>query len=151
MRYDPIVHDPCWSDLGIDDSPHPKNIAHGNPCGSNGSSRKDLPHEYIKTQVDLDRVKIFRKSFGRAYMMVKASSPEVFFFLIFIVFYWASHEWEPRGSHEVGHAVFSPPISADEAIDWRVYEIDSSKIGPTNFVGNVIDLGSKVNGNKLQS
>ena len=64
-------------------------------------------------------------------------------------------EWEPRGSREVGHAVFSPPISADEdtsyTIDWCVSEISSSKIDPTNFVGNVIDLGSKVDGKKLQS
>ena len=29
------------------------------------------------------------------------------------------NEWEPRGSREVGHAVFSPPISTDEDIHWR--------------------------------
>lgn len=58
------------------------------------------------------------------------------------------------GSRNVGHVVFSPPISTgngpnDYNMDWALYEVDSAKI--KNFSGNVIDLGQEVSVEKLSN
>ncbi|KAL4077479.1 hypothetical protein J3A83DRAFT_4185865 [Scleroderma citrinum] len=54
----------------------------------------------------------------------------------------------------LGHVVLSPPISfcvGEEGFreDWAVVEIDASKVNVTNFVGNVIDLGTAIPVDKL--
>jgi hypothetical protein len=56
--------------------------------------------------------------------------------------------WATESSRILGHVIFSPPIvpSADTehyTQDIAVIEIDTSKIDPSHFRGNVIDLGTK--------
>ena len=61
--------------------------------------------------------------------------------------------WKTQGSREVGKVFISPSIGADPAtgytIDWCLYQIDASKIDLTNFLGNVIDLGTKIPPEKM--
>ena len=57
--------------------------------------------------------------------------------------------WRKRENRVLGHIVLSPPISlnvGEEGFteDWAVIEIDTSKVDLTNFVGNVIDLGTTI-------
>ena len=61
-------------------------------------------------------------------------------------------QWKTPGSRNVGHVVFSPPISTGNGpneftMDWALYEVDPAKI--KNFSGNVIDLGQEVSVEKL--
>ncbi|KAF8337997.1 uncharacterized protein EI90DRAFT_3041264, partial [Cantharellus anzutake] len=58
-----------------------------------------------------------------------------------------SGEWKNRKNRVLGHVVLSPPIGlnvGEEGFmeDWAVIEIDDSKVDFSNFVGNVIDLGT---------
>ena len=61
--------------------------------------------------------------------------------------------WKTQDSREVGKAFISPSISADSAtgytIDWCLYQIDTLKIDFTKFLGNVIDLGTKIRPEKM--
>lgn len=61
-------------------------------------------------------------------------------------------QWKTPESRNVGHIVYSPPISTgtkpnDYTMDWAIYHVDPSKI--QNFSGNVIDLGHEVSDEKL--
>ena len=61
-------------------------------------------------------------------------------------------KWKTPQSRNVGHIVYSPPISTGEkpndfTMDWALYQVDPSKI--KNFSGNVIDLGHEVSDEKL--
>jgi len=60
-----------------------------------------------------------------------------------------SRDWEKRGDRVLGHVVPSPPIGLDVGEegwkeDWAVIEADDSKVDSTNFVGNVIALGTTI-------
>ena len=59
-----------------------------------------------------------------------------------------STHWATDQSRVLGHVIFSPPITVGDGTeqytqDVAVIEIDASKIDPSTFTGNVIDLGSK--------
>lgn len=61
----------------------------------------------------------------------------------------ATRDWKDRKNRIIGHVVLSPPIAfnvGDDGFteDWAVIEVDASKIDPSNFVGNVVDLGIDV-------
>lgn len=65
-----------------------------------------------------------------------------------------SRHWKKREDRVLGHVVLSPPISlavGEEGFteDWAVINIDDSKINSTNFVGNVIDLGTTISVEEL--
>lgn len=58
-----------------------------------------------------------------------------------------STHWDTPEGRLLGHVVFSPPLGVSVGSDcytedWAVIEIDSSKIDSSNFLGNVIDLGT---------
>ena len=56
-------------------------------------------------------------------------------------------DWKKQENRILGHIVISPPLDVGEegfAEDWAVIKIDDSKIDLTNFVGNVIDLGTTI-------
>jgi hypothetical protein len=60
-----------------------------------------------------------------------------------------SRDWKKRENRVLGYVVLSPPIGhgvGEEGFteDWAVIEIDGSKVDSTNFVGNVIDLGTTI-------
>ncbi|KAF5383246.1 hypothetical protein D9615_004810 [Tricholomella constricta] len=60
-----------------------------------------------------------------------------------------SKDWKERENRILDHVVLSPHISFDVREDgfmedWAVIEIDDSKVDFTNFVGNVIDLGTAI-------
>jgi hypothetical protein len=60
-----------------------------------------------------------------------------------------SSDWKKQENRVLGHVVLSPPIGlgvGEEGFteDWAVIEIDGSKVDSTNFVGNVIDLGTTI-------
>jgi hypothetical protein len=60
-----------------------------------------------------------------------------------------SRDWKKVENRILGHVVLSPPIGlgiGEEGFteDWAVIEIDDSKVDLTNFVGNVIDLGTTI-------
>ena len=59
-----------------------------------------------------------------------------------------SRDWKKQENRVLGHIVLSPPIglSVGEGFteDWAMIEIDGSKVDSTNFVGNVIDLGTTI-------
>ena len=58
-----------------------------------------------------------------------------------------SKNWKSQENRILGHVVLSPPIGIGEEEfmeDWAVIEIDGSKVDSTNFVGNVIDLGTTI-------
>ncbi|KAL4071575.1 hypothetical protein V8B97DRAFT_1870846 [Scleroderma yunnanense] len=65
-----------------------------------------------------------------------------------------SRDWKKQKNRVLGHVVLSPPISfgvREEGFteDWAVVEIDASKVDATNFVGNVIDLGTTISIDEL--
>ena len=58
--------------------------------------------------------------------------------------------WSTNSSRTLGHVIFSPPIVAGAGAEQQQYTqdiavvaVDASKIEPSTFVGNVIDLGTK--------
>ena len=60
-----------------------------------------------------------------------------------------SRDWKKRENRILGHVVLSPPFGlsvGEEGFteDWAAIEIDGSKVDSTNFVGNVIDLGTTI-------
>jgi len=58
-----------------------------------------------------------------------------------------SKNWKSQENRVLGHVVLSPPLGVgveDFMEDWAVIEIDGSKVDSTNFVGNVIDLGTTI-------
>lgn len=60
-----------------------------------------------------------------------------------------SRDWKEPRSRVLGHVTLSPPISfniGEEGFmeDWAVIEMDQSKLDSTNFVKNVIDLGTTI-------
>ncbi|KAG8812887.1 hypothetical protein FRC17_001769 [Serendipita sp. 399] len=60
-----------------------------------------------------------------------------------------SRDWKERKDRVLGHVVLSPPLGlnvGEEGFteDWAVIEIDKSKVDSTNFVGNVVDLGTTI-------
>ncbi|KAN0135417.1 hypothetical protein V8E53_006696 [Lactarius tabidus] len=60
-----------------------------------------------------------------------------------------SRDWRKRENRVLGHVVLSPPIGVDVGEegfteDWAVIEISKSKVDPTNFIGNAIDLGTTI-------
>ena len=60
-----------------------------------------------------------------------------------------SKDWKTQENRILGYVVLSPPIGlgvGEEGFteDWAVIEIDDSKVDSTNFVGNVIDLGTTI-------
>jgi hypothetical protein len=59
-----------------------------------------------------------------------------------------STHWATEQSRVLGHVIFSPPIvfgagTEQYTQDVAVIDIDASKIDPSSFPGNVIDLGTK--------
>jgi hypothetical protein len=59
-----------------------------------------------------------------------------------------STHWATDKSRILGHVIFSPPIAVGASTeqytqDVAVIDIDASKIDPSSFAGNVIDLGTK--------
>lgn len=56
-------------------------------------------------------------------------------------------DWSDLSSRELGHILFSPPITVgfDDGTqfteDWAILEIDRGKLG-SGFVGNKLDLGA---------
>jgi hypothetical protein len=67
-----------------------------------------------------------------------------------------SRDWKKQENRVLGHVVLSPPIGLDVGEDgftedWAVIEIDNSKVDLTNFVGNVIDLGTTIPMNKFMT
>ncbi|KAL4077475.1 hypothetical protein J3A83DRAFT_4388852 [Scleroderma citrinum] len=65
-----------------------------------------------------------------------------------------SRDWKKQKNRVLGHVVLSPPIGfgvGEEGFteDWAVVEIDASKVDATNFVGNVIDLGTTISIDEL--
>ncbi|KAN0109281.1 hypothetical protein V8E52_009465 [Russula decolorans] len=59
-----------------------------------------------------------------------------------------SMHWATDNSRILGHVIFSPPIGVGADTeqytqDVAVIDIDASKIDPSSFAGNVIDLGPK--------
>ncbi|KAL6303949.1 hypothetical protein BKA93DRAFT_785418 [Sparassis latifolia] len=65
-----------------------------------------------------------------------------------------SRDWKKWENRVLGYIVLSPPIGLDVreegfTEDWAVIEIDDSKVDSTNFVGNVIDLGTTIPVDKL--
>ena len=65
-----------------------------------------------------------------------------------------SRAWKKQENRVLGHVILSPPIGVDVGEDgftedWAVIEIDNSKVDSTNFVGNVIDLGTTIPINKF--
>jgi hypothetical protein len=57
-----------------------------------------------------------------------------------------STHWATDSSRILGHVIFSPPIAVGTGTeqytqDVAVIEIDSSKIEPSSFIGNIINLG----------
>ncbi|KDN36431.1 hypothetical protein RSAG8_10823, partial [Rhizoctonia solani AG-8 WAC10335] len=65
-----------------------------------------------------------------------------------------TREWEDPEKRVIGHVVRSPAISlnvGDDGFtqDWAVVEIYPSMIDKSNFVGNVIDLGTSIAADKL--
>ncbi|KAG8806641.1 hypothetical protein FRC17_004889, partial [Serendipita sp. 399] len=60
-----------------------------------------------------------------------------------------SRDWKEQKDRVLGHVVLSPPLGlnvGEEGFteDWAVIEIDKSKVDSTNFVGNVVDLGTTI-------
>jgi hypothetical protein len=60
-----------------------------------------------------------------------------------------SKDWKKQENRILGYVFLSPPIGqgvGEEEFteDWAVIEIDNSKVDSTNFVGNVIDLGTTI-------
>ncbi|RPA93055.1 hypothetical protein L873DRAFT_1847409 [Choiromyces venosus 120613-1] len=60
-----------------------------------------------------------------------------------------STHWASPDRRVLGHVIYSPPIvfgfgTEQYTQDFAVIEIDPSKIDSTNFEGNVIDLGTKI-------
>jgi len=60
-----------------------------------------------------------------------------------------SKDWKKQENRILGYVVLSPPIGlgvGEEGFteDWAVIKVDNSKIDSTNFVGNVIDLGTTI-------
>ena len=60
-----------------------------------------------------------------------------------------SKDWMKREDRILGYVVLSPPIDTgvgEEGFteDWAVIKVDDSKVDATNFVGNVIDLGTTI-------
>lgn len=60
-----------------------------------------------------------------------------------------SADWKKEQNRILGYVVLSPPICqgvGEEGFteDWAVIEIDNSKVSLTNFVGNVMDLGTTI-------
>ena len=60
-----------------------------------------------------------------------------------------SGNWKKQENRILGYVALSPPIGlnvGEEGFteDWAVIEIDRSKVDLTNFVGNVIDLGTTI-------
>ena len=58
-------------------------------------------------------------------------------------------QWAALADRILGHVILSPPISfgtgnGGYTCDFAVIEIDQSKINASNFVGNVIDLGTEI-------
>src|SRR5258708_2217103 len=56
--------------------------------------------------------------------------------------------WATDDSRILGHVIFSPPIAVGTGTeqytqDLAIIDIDASKIDPSSFVGNVIDLGTE--------
>ena len=61
----------------------------------------------------------------------------------------ATHDWKDGKNRVIGHVVLSPLIACDVGDsgfteDWAVVNVDASKVDSTNFVGNVIDLGTDI-------
>ena len=56
--------------------------------------------------------------------------------------------WGTQESRLIGHTILSPPISISKSEgyteDWAIIEIDPSKVDESNFHGNAIDLGTKI-------
>lgn len=55
--------------------------------------------------------------------------------------------WSTSENRVIGHVVFSPPFGVgDEPYtkDFAIIEMDASKLDASNFKGNVIDLGTKI-------
>jgi len=60
--------------------------------------------------------------------------------------------WSGQDNRIIGHVVYSPPITftkTEYTQDFAVIEIDNSKINASNFQGNVIDLGTKIQPGEL--
>jgi hypothetical protein len=60
-----------------------------------------------------------------------------------------SKDWKKRENRVLGYVLLSPPIGLGVGKngfteDWAVIEVDDSKVDATNFVGNVIDLGTTI-------
>jgi len=60
-----------------------------------------------------------------------------------------STHWATQESRVLGHVIFSPPIGVGVGPqtyteDFAIIEIDKSKIDASNFIGNVIDLGTEI-------
>jgi len=58
-----------------------------------------------------------------------------------------SKDWKQQENRILGHIIISPPLDVGEegfVENWAVIKIDDSKIDLTNFVGNVIDLGTTI-------
>ncbi|KAJ7760921.1 hypothetical protein B0H16DRAFT_1719628 [Mycena metata] len=56
-------------------------------------------------------------------------------------------EWKDLSNRVLGHVVLSPPIAIHAGSegfkeDWALVKVDSSKVNPSHFFGNAIDLGS---------
>ena len=65
-----------------------------------------------------------------------------------------SKDWMKREDRILGYVVLSPPIGTgvgEEGFteDWAVVKVDDSKLDATNFVGNVIDLGTTIPADEL--
>ncbi|KAK0207623.1 hypothetical protein IW262DRAFT_1281921 [Armillaria fumosa] len=65
-------------------------------------------------------------------------------------------QWATEESRILGHVLFSPPITVGAGTeqytqDVAVIDIDSSKIDPSSFAGNIIDLGTKFSPHVLTS
>jgi hypothetical protein len=59
-----------------------------------------------------------------------------------------STHWATDNGRILGHVIFSPPFAVGSGTEQytqyvAVIDIDASKIDPSSFVGNVIDLGTK--------
>lgn len=67
-----------------------------------------------------------------------------------------SRDWKEQRDRVIGHVVVSPPIGLNVGNDGFtedlvVIELDKSKFGSTNFVGNAIDLGTTIPFDELTS
>ena len=68
----------------------------------------------------------------------------------------AIRNWENPKDQVIAQVFLSPPIALNVRTsgfteDWAVLEVDPSKINSTNFVGNVLDLGTNISVDELTS